>query len=810
MTVEEEATQLAVANERLTKERDECEALADRRLKERDDAHAAATAAEEDCAKWKAYAEDLETQLEEAREEKDGALKLVDEANQVATQWKEKAEELEQQRGVPVDTPADHPTAARLAADLRRAQVDKELAERRAARAREDRDGLRRAAAEARRAAADAAAKADAVEREATRLRDENARLAKELDDAQLRLAEAEEEVENASNKAEVYSSLLGSLPAGDRPADIQAGAGSTATRYMTALETTPQHRDEEEEGRAAGPNAVISTVALEALRRDHARAEQELREAGRKLRDEYTPNHHVLVRTLSAIVINRADAWTQQFEQAIRVVKTEAGVETARDIVTDAMERALADDQLAFGPAIPPRYPGGAVSPFRDYGDEQGGVSMTLPDQREQQQGQQHQRRGGEGVTFAATVGRTPPPAHLPAPTARHSPEALSQQDRRRLELLEQLAAQATQPPAPAQSVIIHNATLPTFSSKSVRSWLASAAGVLAQLTDAQATTAIQKAMGTEFLKCVDTYGHTPATKDEWIRAIRTVYPDEVPTLAQKRVRAMEKNPNESLENFIRRAITESRGTSWGEEQAVQELIAICYKPDVEYFNTPPVPTTRLELLEKARQRDRQQSVGRDPPGTSGKAKTANTGRAEGSPAAGKKPATTSATYAAATASGAPTNAADVAFGNAGNSSNGGARGKRGKQEDELAARLTRVEELLTRQFGGQQWSTSRGAARPAPPRNQPDQLCYHCHQPGHLLRECPSRKCFHCGRGGHIAAACPLKTQGRQQQTAPAGAVTDCQICGRADHSARQCPAFVHTAVPEGDTNAGPTAGN
>jgi hypothetical protein len=315
---------------------------------------------------------------------------------------------------------------------------------------------------------------------------------------------------------------------------------------------------------------------------------------------------------------------------------------------------------------------------------------------------------------------------------------------------------------------------------------------------------------MGAEYTNVITVYGRTPLSKDEWITAIRMVYPDEDPNVVEKRVRAMVKHGNESLENFIRRAIAESRGAEWNEAQAVRELIAVCYKPDVEYLNRPPVPRTRLELLEKARQRDRETSVGRDPPNATGKVKPTNTGREDGSSAAAKKPATTSSTSAAATASqGAPTASVDTSAGTAGNNPNRGGQRNR-KQEFGLAARLAKLEELIVSQQAGQQQSaTTRDAARPATSRNTTDQICYHCQQQGHIMRDCPARRCYQCGKHGHIAVNCPLKRRGGQQQAATTSTAAGCQICDRADHSARQCPAFVHTVAPEADAGSRP-AGN
>ena len=46
----------------------------------------------------------------------------------------------------------------------------------------------------------------------------------------------------------------------------------------------------------------------------------------------------------------------------------------------------------------------------------------------------------------------------------------------------------------------------------------------------------------------------------------------------------------------------------------------------------------------------------------------------------------------------------------------------------------------------------TRRSATRP-----NRTQLCFRCHQPGHLQRQCPmSRGCFVCGQPGHIAKDC------------------------------------------------------
>lgn len=103
------------------------------------------------------------------------------------------------------------------------------------------------------------------------------------------------------------------------------------------------------------------------------------------------------------------------------------------------------------------------------------------------------------------------------------------------------------------------------------------------------------------------------------------------------------------------------------------------------------------------------------------------------------------------------------------------------------LEAVLARARAIMADDFsvaaaadGMSRRATGRSTFAVAPQKNTP--LCYECHQPNHLARDCllrqktsagrngRQRRCYRCGSANHLASACQGNGGGEELSAAPA----------------------------------------
>lgn len=575
------------------------------------------------------------------------------------------------------------------------------------------------------------------------------------------------------------------------------------------------------------------NTSALAAAREEVTKLKEDLLNE-RALNLTRVPNEQVLVR-MPPLIFRRDQAqWRTQLNRTFGVMTNEFGSQEAAKIVREASGPLLLDQPAARTPQTPnvlrPRFGDPPVTTAI------GGTDTTNVPGGETNQPVRDQQQG------------------MTAPTARTPPATLADADEQRIRNLEELATrvvtdrlnqQQQQPPAqpPAQpqqqQVFLSTPTLPAFDAKAVKGWMEAARAALAPLPYSHALQALVKALGNHYGRIVNLYGATPETINDWYAAIRTAYPEENPMVAAKKVKEMRRGTQETLAAFVSRAITASRETEWAETQAVNEIIDICENTDAIELRRGGVPETRLTLLEKARELDRNQHVGRRP------AKT--------TVAKGKQPATTAAvesttndqtvdtsgtstSYAQAVTSAVPARVTATKQQPTGKGAQQVSRQPQGRtnEEESLASRLARIEKLLQAGSGAQAPSQPRANRQTRDFNYQPGMQpprggrCFECGGAGHVKRDCPSAQCATCGQRGHWAIDCvaannrqsqPVNENrqprgNRQDRTAnAASADTVCQLCDGTGHTVVQCPALARMAnintvgvAPTDDTNQQP----
>lgn len=634
------------------------------------------------------------------------------------------------------------------------------------------RDTAHEATTEANERAAQERARAEKAERRANGLqRDLDAankaadELARQLRDAEARAVAAERRAEDAEGKTNSLSAVFGSdvRPEGSTGAAEQSPRQRPPQAADTAFQTATDIGTRELEERVADLEEQLRGTAA-----DHQKAEQELEEVLQECARDHIEARNVFVRVMPLENAGQREAWRQQMARATRWARRQLGAEQAADLVAEAVRDLIGH---RFAPSEPATF-------------------EADQEQVDEQVGEQEQQR-----QTATLFGRAAQQA-APSPTTAVTREQVEGLERVAARIADAMQQQQQQPqqsdPATtrqAQTVIMKTPTVPPFNKEAARTWLATVEATTAHWPDDQAALAISKALGQEAWHLVDVFGRTPKTRADWIAAINAVYPPPDTRTVEDRFKTLEQNRGtETLEAFVQRAIRFARGTSWTERQVVDEISRICHHDDAVYLRRTPPPSTTMELLERARKRDNELCVGRDPPRRIPTKPTNKAGKAGGGPVGTKANptiATTSYADAAATGEkqGAPSGSAESRAGQAGNKPK--AQGNQPVTQDQLASAIKELQTTLMAALGGKS------------PRGQQQQRQQ---SPDHGAT---SRiKCYGCNERGHIRAQCPNKAATTRPAAATVAAGTvRCQLCEGKGHSANKCPAFADMLANNGE---------